>query len=94
MRAPDEIDGGRRARLVHRHDGRAVAGDTLARAEGLLQRVPERGEHILDRVMLVDVEIATGNAGEVEPGMESEQREQVVEEADARRTCDRPFRRG
>ena len=42
----------------------------------------ERGKDVLDRVVLVDVEIAAGDAVEVESGVEGKQREQVVEEAD------------
>ena len=36
-------------------------------------------------MVLVDVEIAAGDAVEVEPGVEGEQRQQVVEEADSGR---------
>ena len=82
VRAPDEVDGRRRAGLVHRHDGRAVARDSLARAERLLDGAAERGEDVLDRVVLVDVEVAAGDAVEVEPGVEGEQRQQVVEKPD------------
>ena len=66
VRPPDEVDRGRGPRLVHRDDGRAVARDPLARAERLLQGAPERGEDVLDRVVLVDVEIAARNAVEIE----------------------------
>ena len=82
MRAADEVDGGHGAGLVHRHDGRAVACDSLAAAERLLDGAAECGQHVLDRVVLVDVEIASGDAVEVEAGVEGEQREKVVEEAD------------
>ena len=43
---------------------------------------PERGEHVLDRVVLVDVEVAARDAVEIEPGVEGEQRQQVVEKPD------------
>ena len=53
------------------------------------ERVAERGEHVLDRVVLVDVEVAAGDAVEVEAGVEGAEREQVVEEADAGRDARR-----
>ena len=40
--------------------------------------------HVLDRVVLVHVEVAAGEKLEVESGVEAEQRQEVVEEADAR----------
>ena len=44
--------------------------------------MPKRGEHVLDRVVLVHREIAAGDELEVERRVEGEQRQQVVEEAD------------
>ena len=82
MRAAHEVDGGRRARLVHRHRRGAVARDSVPVAERGRERVAERGEHVLDRVVLVDVEVAAGEQLEVEAGVEGEQRQQVIEEAD------------
>jgi hypothetical protein len=85
VRAADEVDRGGRERLVHRHGRGAVACDPLAAVERLGKRVAERREHILDRVVLVHVDVAAGQDLEVEPAVESELREQVVEEADAGR---------
>ena len=84
VRPPDEVDGGGGTRLVHRHDRGAVARHALTTAEGLLQGAPERRQDVLDRVVLVDVEISTRDALEVEPRVECEQREQMVEKPDPR----------
>ena len=85
VRPPDEIDGGRGPCLVHRDDGRAVARDPLSRAERLLEGAAEGGEDVLDGVVLVDVEIAARDAIEIEAGVEGQQRQEMVEEADSRR---------
>ena len=47
--------------------------------------MPSAASDVLDRVVLVDVEVAAGDAVEIEAGVEREQREQMVEEADPRR---------
>ena len=91
VRTADEIHGCGRAGLVHRHGRRAVARDALPAGEGGRERVPERGEHVLDEVVLVDVEVAARDELEVEPAVEGQQRQQVVEEADLRRDA-RPTR--
>ena len=52
-------------------------------AERPAQRRAECGEDVLDGVVLVDVDVAARVELEVEPRVEGEQREQVVEEADA-----------
>src|SRR5205814_7709254 len=85
VRPPNEIDGRARPRLVHRDDRRAEPSDEASLAQRLRERVAERGEHVLRRVVLVDVEIAGGDALQVERAVPGEQLEQVVEEADARR---------
>ena len=58
VRPAAEIDGRDRQRLVHRHDEVAGAVDAAAVAERLRDRLAERDAEILDRVMLIDVEIA------------------------------------
>ena len=62
-------------------------------AERLRERVAERGEDVLDRVVLVDVEVAAGEQLEIEAGVEGAEREQVVEEADAGRDARASLRR-
>ena len=66
VRPPDEVDGRGRARLVHRHRRRPVARDPLPVAERLGQRVAERGEDVLDGVVLVHVDVAAREQLEVE----------------------------
>ena len=83
MRAADEVDRRGRARLVHRDRRGPYRVDADAAVERLPDRVAERGEHVLDRVVLVDLEVAARQQLEVEPAVEGEQRQQVVEEADA-----------
>ena len=90
MRPPDEVDGRGRARLVHRHRRRPVARDPLPVAERLGQGVAERGEDVLHRVMLVHVEVTAREQLEIDAGVERPEREQVVEEPDARRAAVRP----
>ena len=58
VRPAAEIDRRDGERLVHRHDEVAGAVDALAVAERLRHRLAERDAEILDRVVLVDVEIA------------------------------------
>ena len=82
VRAPDEVDRRGRACLVHRHDGRAIAGDPLPCSQRLGHGGPERGENVFDRVVLIDLEVATGDTVEIEPRVKGEQREQVVEKPD------------
>ena len=48
----------RSARLVHRHDGVAVAGDAGAVAERLVDRLAEHDPDVLDRVVRPGLEVA------------------------------------
>ena len=82
------------ARLVHRHDGVAVAGDPAAVAERLVERLAEHDPGVLDRVVGAGLQVAGDLDLEVEPAVAGEQVEHVVEEADAgRAACRRPCRR-
>ena len=80
-----EIDGGARERVVHRHDGRAVARDAAAVAEGLVERFAERDRRVLRRVVVAGLPVAAAVDDEVEASVERELLEQVVVEAGARR---------
>src|SRR5450759_355180 len=60
VRAAAEVDRGRAARLVHRHRRRAVAAETGPGAERLSERFAQRGQHVLDSVVLIHLEIASG----------------------------------
>ena len=72
-----------RARLVHRHDGVAVAADPAAVAERLVQRLAEHDPRVLDRVVRARLQVAGDLHVEVQPAVAGEQVEHVVEEADA-----------
>ena len=65
--------------------------DPGAVAERLGERGPEHERDVLDRVVLVDLEVAVGLDREVEQAVVGERAEQVVVEADARwrSRCDR-----
>ena len=83
--AAAEIDGGARERVVHRHDGVAVARDALARAERAVERLAERDRRVLGGVMRPRLGVAAPLEHEVEPGVERELLEEVVVEAGAGR---------
>src|SRR5262245_15756179 len=65
VRAADEVDGGSRARLVHRHGCGAVPVYPLSAVERSVERIAECGEHVLDRVVLVHLEVSTGQDLEI-----------------------------
>src|SRR4029079_19244501 len=54
-----------------------------AGSERLRDRFPQRNPHVLDGVMLIDVEIAADGERHIERSMASEELEHVIEEADA-----------
>ena len=58
VRPAREIDRGDGQRFVHRHDEVPGALDAAARAERLVHGLAERDAEVLDRVMLVDVEVS------------------------------------
>ena len=57
---------------------------------GLLKRLAQGQADVLDGVVPVDVEVAAGPHREVEPAVLGEEREHVVEEADAGATSAPP----
>ena len=84
VRPADEVDSGRRAGLVHRHRRSAVARQPVPAPERLPERGADGRHHVLDRVMLVHVHVSAGDRLQVEPAVEGELGQQVVEEPDAR----------
>ena len=70
-------------RLVHRQQAIGVAGQPALVAERLSQRLAERDADVLDRVVIVDVQVALGAHRQVDQRMARELVEHVVEEADA-----------
>jgi hypothetical protein len=76
-----EVDGD--ARVGHRNPGRAEAAQTRAVADRLAQRLAQDNADVLDRVVLVDLEVALGAHAQVEQSVARERVQQVVEEGDA-----------
>ena len=72
VRAPADVDDGRGERLVHRDGAVAEAADAGAVAERLGERRAEDERDVLDRVVLVDVEVAGGADLEVEQAVVGE----------------------
>ena len=58
VRAAGDVDRAGRARLVHRHDGVAVAVDPAAVAERLVERLAEHDARVLDRVVRAGLQVA------------------------------------
>ena len=68
--------------FVHRDRCSAEAGDAGAIAERLRERRTEHERDVLDRVVLVDLEVAVGVDREVEQAVVGERAEEMVVEAD------------
>src|SRR3954469_4526772 len=85
VRASGEIDRGDGERLVHRHHEIAGAIEPSARPERRRHGFAERDAHVLDGVMLIDVEISSRLQRQVERAMTSEEFQHVVEKANAGR---------
>ena len=61
----------------------AVAADARLVAQGLAQGLAEADADVLDRVVLVDVQVALGVDRQIDRRVLGQQRQHVVEEADA-----------
>ena len=88
IRTAADVDDRMGERLVHRDRALAEPGDPGSIAERLGERRAEDERDVLDRVVLVDLEVAVGADGEIEQAMVREGAEQVIVEPDAR--VDRP----
>ena len=88
VRTAADVDDRVGERLVHRDRALPEPGDPGSIAERLGERRAEDERDVLDRVVLVDLEVAVGADGEVEQAVVGERAEQVVVEADA--GVDRP----
>ena len=80
VRPPGEIDRGLQERLVHRHEGVAVAHDAPLVAERLAQRLAQHDPDVLDRVVDVHVHVAGGLDGEVHQAVLGPRLQHVAEE--------------
>ena len=69
--------------FIHWDSGISVTGNTRLVAKGLAQRHPEDNPDILDRVVVIDVEIPTRVDGQINQTMPGDLGEHVLEEADA-----------
>ena len=78
-----QIDGDEAQRLVHRHVAVRRADDAGAVAQRPIERLPQADRHILDGVVRIHVQIALRLHGQIEQAVVGEQRQHVVEEADA-----------
>src|SRR5262245_40224426 len=78
-----EVDRCRDQRLVHGHGGGAVTADPVLVGQGLLESLAEADTNVLHGVMGVDVQVALGPDGQVDQAVSGQQRQHVVEEADA-----------
>ena len=78
-----QVDDRPRQRLVQRRVGRAEARDAAPFPERLIERLAERQRAVLDRVVIVDLEVALASQGQVEARVPGERAEHVIEEADA-----------
>ena len=87
---PAEVDGGARERVVHRHDGVAVARDPAPVAERAVERLAERERRVLGGVVVAGLEVARALEHEVEPAVEGELLEEVVVEPGAGRDAHAP----
>src|SRR5208337_304254 len=82
---PAQIDRTGDQRLVHRQREMAVAANSGPIAQGLTYGQPQADADVLDGVMLIDVQVALGLDNQVNGGMLGQEREHVIEEADASR---------
>ena len=80
-----DVDDGGRERLVHRDASCRRSGAIPARSPSASANADAEHERdVLDRVVLVDLEVAVGVDREVEQAVVGERAEEVVVEADAR----------
>ena len=91
VRPAADVDDRRREGLVHRDRGVAEAGDARPVAEGGGERRAEDKGDVLDRVVLVDVEVAVRLDVEIEQAVVGERPEQVVVETDPGGDVRRPL---
>ena len=80
VRAAGEVDHAARERLVEREVEASGARDAFAVAQRLVERLAQRDAGVLDRVVLVDVQIALAAHLQRQRGMLGERLEHVVEE--------------
>jgi hypothetical protein len=83
IRPGADVEGDRHQRLIHRHHRMAKALDAFLRPQGPVKRFSKADTHVLDRVVEIDIEIATGVEVEVKKPIARERSEHMVEERNA-----------
>ena len=84
VRPTPDVDGRVCERFVHRNAGVAEPANACAIPESLRERRAQHQRDVLDRVVLVDFEVARCPNRQIEQGVMPEAREDVVVEPDAR----------
>ena len=84
VRAPRDIERGARQRLVHRQIGMGIARNAAHVAKRFRHGKAQRNAAILNRVMLVDMQVALGGQRDIDARMARELLQHMIEKAD---TC-------
>src|SRR4030095_132749 len=79
IKAPRQIHNRSTQRLIHRDEAHAVASDPSLVAQSLEERLPEAYCHVLDRVVIVYLQIAFAFNLEIKQPVSREQVEHVIE---------------
>ena len=77
---PAQIHDRANERLVHRHIEKSVAADPGLVAKGFGDRLPKQNAGVLDRVVIINLDVALRRQLEIEQTMLGEESEHVVEE--------------
>ena len=78
-----QVERRRDERLFHRQRHASVSRDALLIAQSFTDRAAETNSHVFHRVVMIDVKIPVCFHSQVEQPMPREERQHVVEEADA-----------
>ncbi len=89
-RPPRNVERDPRQRFIHRQEAVGIADDAALVAERFGERLAERNADVLDRVVLIDLEVALGADRQVDERMARDLVEHMVEKADARRDVGDP----
>ena len=82
-RAPAQIDGRNRQRLIHRHYEVAGAQNAALVAQRAIKRLAQRDTDVFNRVVLIDIQIAFTGEVQVKCAVPREQFQHVIEESNA-----------
>jgi hypothetical protein len=82
-RTAAEIERNGRKRFVHRERKMSITTDAAFIAQRIAHGLAQANADVLDRVVLIDIQIANGVEREIERGVFGQKREHVVEKPDA-----------